>query len=113
MHARVRLAVVMRGAEVDDLNRSAVVNINQNVLWLQITMCNIAAVAVGDCLQNLLSHNTRFVFSEYASRRDLLEQLAAVAQLSDEEDVALILVDLVEPNDVGMVEVLQDVDLKL
>ena len=113
MHVRVRLAVVMRGAEVDDFNRSAVVNINQNVLWFQITMCNIAAMAVGDCLQNLLCHNTRFVFSEYASRRDLLEQLAAVAQLGYEEDVALILVDLVEPNDVGMVEVLQDVDLKL
>lgn len=37
---------MMRGAKVDDLDRAAVVDINQNIFWFQITMSYVIIVTI-------------------------------------------------------------------
>ena len=73
VHYRVCLAVVVRSAKIDDLDRAAIVHINQDVLWLEVAMCNILLVAVSNGLQDLLSHDGSFVLGKDATRSDLFE----------------------------------------
>lgn len=76
---RLLRAIVMRGTKVDYLNAAAVLDIDQYVLRLQVTMCNVLTVTVCDCLQQLLEDDSRLNLAEVVTLRDLVEQLASLA----------------------------------
>ena len=113
VHDRIWLAVVMRCAEVDHLDRSAIVDIDEDVLRFQVAMRHVPPMAVGDGLKDLLGNDGRFVLGEDSARSDLLKEFTTVTELCHQEDIALVLVDLVESHDVGMVQVGEDVNLVL
>ena len=76
-------------------------------------MSDVAAMAVSNCLEDLLCHMSCFAFSKDAASCDFLEKFTAIAQLSDKEDACLVLVDLVKSHNVRMVQVLEDIDFVL
>ena len=51
------------------------------------------------------------ILSELLTFADLIEELTAIAQLSHQEDRALVLIDLEQADDVRMCEVLENIDL--
>ena len=76
-------------------------------------MSDVAAMAVSNCLEDLLGHMSCFALSKDAASRDFFKKFTAVTQLSYEEDACLVLVDLVKSHNVRMVEVLKDIDFVL
>ena len=66
---------VVRGTEVDHLDL-AIADIDQNILWLEVTVCDILRVAVGNSVQDLLSHGCSLCFSELFTAGDLLKEFA-------------------------------------
>ena len=107
------VVVVMGGAEVNDLDRALLVDVNQQVLRLEVSVSNIPTVTVSDSLENLFRHMSGLLLSELLARADLFKELASIAKLSHEEDVAFVLVDFIEANDVWVIQVLEDVDFIL
>lgn len=110
MHHMRAVVVVMGGAEVNDLDRATILHIKEDILWFQISMCNILTMAVGNSLQDLLANMSGFVLSQMLTLGDLIEQLAAFTQLRDQEYRAFILVDLKETHNIRVSEILEDVN---
>lgn len=69
-------------------------------------MGNVLTVAVCDGLQDLLAYVCSLILSQVFALADLIEQLAAFAQLCDEEYRAPILVYLIETHDVRVGQIL-------
>ena len=67
------ISVVMRGTEVNDLDRTTIVHIDQDILRFEITMCDVSTVTVRDGLQYLLCHDSCLVLSEDAALCNLFE----------------------------------------
>ena len=76
-------------------------------------MSDVAAMAVSNCLEDLLGHMSCFALSKDAASCNFLKKLTAITQLSNEEDACLVLVDLIESHNVRMVQVLKDIDFVL
>ena len=76
-------------------------------------MSDVTAMAVSDGLKDLLGYVGCFTLSKDAASGDFFEKFTAVAQLSHKEDACLVLVDFVESHNVGMIQVLKDIDLVL
>ena len=76
-------------------------------------MSDVAAMAVSDCLENLLGHMSRFTLSKDAASCDFFKKFTAITQLSNEEDACLVLVDFIKSHNVRMVQVLKDIDFVL
>ena len=111
---RVRpIVVVMGRAEVNHLDRTSVLDVNEDILRLKVTMSDVLTVAVCNGLEDLLGHVSCLILAKMVSPTDLVEQLAAVTQLRHEVDGALVLIDFIETHNVGMCQVLEDVDLIL
>ena len=70
-------------------------------------------VTVSDCLEYLFDHVGCRLLIESLGLYDFFEQFHAVTELGYQVHTAHIFVDFVELKDIGMVEVLQDVDFIL
>ena len=71
----------LRQAEVNDLEVRVIrLSLEQEVLWLQITVNNVLCVAVVQRLQNLAEDLRSLVFFEELCFNDAIEQLTASAQ---------------------------------
>ena len=105
--------VMMRRAKVDDLDRSLVLNIDENILRLQITMGNVLTMAVSDRLENLLRNVGCLVLIQVLTLADLIKEFASFAQLGHQEDSALVLIHFIETHDVRVSQVLENIDLVL
>ena len=69
-----------RGAEVDDLDLiELLVLLEKNVLGLQVTMDDVSLMAVVDARENLLHQNGCVALAELSTLKDLVEQLATLA----------------------------------
>ena len=113
VHGMVVLVVGVRGAEINDLDCSFLFCVNQNVLRLQISVGHILSVAVADGLKDLFGDNSRLKLAKFLSSSDLVEQLDAVAEFSYKEDAAFIFVDLIKPHNVGVVQILENINFVL
>ena len=80
---------------------------------------DVLRVAVADGVQDLFHDVGCVLFAEELFLADFVEEFAARAEsgvrgrgvLSDDEEVALVLVELVEPQDIGVVHLAEDLDL--
>ena len=85
----------------------------QNVCRLDIPMNNSHGHEVLGCLNNIRHDRGSRLLPESTLLGHVLQQIATFAELSDEVGVGLGSVYEVEFDDVGVVEVLEDVDLVL
>ena len=104
---------MVRSAKVNDLDRAFVSDVDKDVLWLEVSMSDFLAMAIGHSLQKLLEHVRGLNLAELVAVGNLVEELSTFAQLSDQIDGTLGLIDLIESDDVWMRQILQDVDLIL
>lgn len=73
-------------------------------------MDDALVVAVSDGLDNLLGDEGSFTFVKCGAFSNLVEKLLAIALLHDHVDLLAILVDLIQPDNVRMVQVLEYLD---
>ena len=71
------------------------------------------SMAVSNRLQHLLNDVGSIILTVRALRRDLVEQLTSLAELSDQEPILILLEDLVDLDDIWMVQPLQGGKLTL
>ena len=74
-------------------------------------MDDIPRVAVIDCGENLLDDVGCVPLAKVLLLGDALEEFAAIAELSDQEVALMVLEELVEFEDIGVVQLLQNTDL--
>ena len=113
MHRVLLLSVMVRSAKVNNLDGAFVSNIDKDVLRFEISMSDFLAMAIGHGLQELLEYVGGLHFTELVAVGDLVEELSAFAQLGDQIDGTLGLIDLIKSDDVWMRQVLQDINLIL
>mmetsp|Transcript_135255 Transcript_135255/g.320593 ORF Transcript_135255/g.320593 Transcript_135255/m.320593 type:complete len:230 (-) Transcript_135255:384-1073(-) len=105
----------LRQAEVDELQGGrvhALAPVQEDiVLRLEISMNNILAVAVGDGRKHLLHHLPNDGLCEVLLLHQAIKELPALAKLHDQVKVATVLIHRKEPDDVGMIHLLRDLDL--
>jgi len=63
----------VRSSEVNDLDLAAVFDVDQNILWLEVTMGNLLTVAISNRLQKLLEHNSSLSLAEVVALGDLVK----------------------------------------
>jgi hypothetical protein len=80
---------------------------NDEVLWLQVSMHNIKAVAVIDGLNNLLEYVTCLELIKELFLHDHVEELASLTELGDEVNILGIFEILVHFEDVRMIQSLE------
>jgi len=100
---------VVRCSEVDHFDLAAVPYVDEDVLRLEVAVRNVLAVAVGDRLQDLLENESSLGLAEVVPLRNLVEELAAIAQLSHQVDATLVLIDFEQAHDVRVRQVLENV----
>ena len=108
-HVRVRI-VVVRGAEVNDFDSAAILDVQQDILRFEVSVSNVLTVAVGNGLQDLLANVCSLILRQVFAFADLIKQLAAFAQLCDEEYGAPILVYLIKTHNVWVGQIFEDVN---
>jgi len=100
------------GTEVDNLDLiEFFVLFKQNVLWLEISVDNVVLMAVVDALEYLLHEDGSITLREFASLENLIEKFTSLADLGNEVVSLLILEELVHLDDVGVIDLLENVDL--
>ena len=101
---------MVRGTEVNDLDCAAILDVKQDILRFEVPVRDILTVAVGDGLQDLLADVGSLILRQMFALADLIEQLAAFAQLCDDENRASILVYLIKTHDVWVGQILEDIN---
>ncbi len=76
-------------------------------------MSYLLLVAVSNCLQNLLDHNRSFRLRKFFPFNNLVEQLASLAELCYQVNLFLVLEDFVKPDNVGVVQVFENINFIL
>uniref|UniRef100_A0A7S3HXY7 Uncharacterized protein n=1 Tax=Favella ehrenbergii TaxID=182087 RepID=A0A7S3HXY7_9SPIT len=110
-HLVVSFLIVMRCAEVDYLERDIVrFELNQNILRLQVTVRDLVRVAVCHRHQDFLDDRSCLLFVKLLEVQNCLEQLLPVAKFSYQVDLVLAHVDFVQPQNVWVVEVLENIN---
>lgn len=97
--------------EINELDR--VVVVQQQVLWLEITMHNAKLVNILDSADDLLIHLGSLVLLKSPILHDVLKQLTARAILHDEVQVVMVLNHLVQLDNLRVTHLLQDGDLTI
>ena len=100
----------LRQPEVGDLEVVQLLSA-QDVLGLQVAVHDAQVVQVGHALQQRLDQLRRLELREARPAHDSLEQLTPLQHLHHDVDVAFALIQAFHPDDVGMVDQLQDSDL--
>lgn len=96
--------VVGTGTEVDNLDsRVAVLSLEDDVLRLEVSMHEVVSMEVDNGRKNLFNDVTSHFLGEGIELHDSVEELTALQVLSHNEEVFLVLIELVDLHDVGMV----------
>ena len=113
VHGVIRLVIVVRVAEVDHFDSTLVMLVKEKVLWFEVAMGDVHGMAMSDGLEDLFQDFGCFELCHLVSVLDLLEEFDAVAQLTDQIELALTFINFIKPHNVWMVQVFEDVDLIL
>ena len=113
VHGVVIRVVRLGSAKVDNLDRTAIFDVDKDVFWLEVAMCDLLSMAVGNGLQDLLGHFGSLILGEVVLADNFGEQFLAIAQLRNNMNVASALVHLIKAHDVWVIQVLQNFDLIL
>jgi hypothetical protein len=70
-------------------------------------------VAVGNGLEHLLGHDCGFLFDEATAGNNFIEEFPSVAEFSYQKNAVFVFVHFVQPHDVGVDQVFEDVNLVL
>jgi hypothetical protein len=103
---------LLRGSEVDYLYHAVVLGIHENILRFQVSMADIQGVTVGHCRKHLFYYDSCILLTEGSALGDFFEEFSSCAQLRDQVVPLLVLEDLVEADNVGVVELSQDLNLR-
>ena len=74
-------------------------------------MYDVVKVAVVDATENLLNQNGSVLLSEFATSQNLFEQLSSLADLLHDIVSLVVLEEFEHLHDVGVIELLENVDL--
>lgn len=101
--------------KVRDLNnaRLQILGRKEQILRFDVPVHNANLVTVDQSIEDRRYDVSGLLFGEDFLGHDLVKQLAATKQLHHYVDVLLVLVHVVELDDVGVVDLLKDVDLVL
>ncbi len=88
-----------------------IVHFNQNILCFYVPVGNTSAVGVVDAFECLVCNLGSFLLSEWVLTNNLSQQFLPLEEFSDEEVVIFHLVELVEFEDVGMIELHEHINL--
>ena len=99
--------------DVRILGRYALLRDDQNVLWLDVSMGNVLLVHVVECQKDLLYNVGCLSLAHPLDLDHVLVELSSRHQLRDDVEVYLVLQKLHGPHDVGVVRVLDDLELLL
>ena len=113
MHGTMILAVMVRCAEINQFDGASLVYVNEQILGFEVSMRDILPVTKRDGLEDLLGHMRCFCLCKLFARCDFFEKFTAIAELRDQENVAFVLVHLIQPNNVRMVQILQYINFIL
>lgn len=102
------MLVEVRQTEVYELDR--VIVVQQQVLWLEVTMHNTKLVNVLNSADDLLVHLGSLVLFESPVLDDVLEEFTAGAILHDEVQVVVVLNHFVQLHNLRVTNLLQDGD---
>lgn len=105
------LLVKVAQAEVDDFD--AIVVIEQQIFWLQVSVDDAQFVNVLYAGDDLLVHFGSFILLEPAVFDDVLEELSARTILHDQVQVIIVFNHLVQLNDVRVPDFLEDCDFSV
>jgi len=105
--------VVFGEAEVYELDFQGVFGDRHEVFGLEVAVHDVALVALVDGPDYGLENGARLGLVELALRHDAFEQRTSREQLHDQEETLLVLVPLLELDDVGVVQLLQDLEFSL
>ena len=101
-------------SEVNDFNlRVVLVSLKQDVFRLQVSVDDAVDVHIVDSHEQLLHKDGSLFLLEFAPVDDVVIELAALANLCNNVHVLLILEDLVHLDHVGVVQMLQYLNLVL
>ena len=87
--------------------------VHEEVLWLQVSMDNAVSVQVLDCTDHLAHDIGGVTLGEPLSGDDAVKKLSALAVLHNNMDITVIDVALIELDDVGVVNLLENGELFL
>ena len=100
--------------EIDNLEvRVRLFRLEQEVLWLEISVRDALIVAVVERMQDLFENLSGVLLGEELVLDDTVKQLATSANLSDKVHVLVIVEVLIELEHVRMIQLLQDENLLL
>ena len=101
-------------AEINDLDLVVLlVLLEQDILGLQITMHNVPLVAVVDAGEDLFHEHGTVTLAKFAALKDLIEELATLADLGNEVVALLVFKELVHFDDVRVILYTHSVSLFL
>mmetsp|Transcript_38783 Transcript_38783/g.71416 ORF Transcript_38783/g.71416 Transcript_38783/m.71416 type:complete len:241 (-) Transcript_38783:86-808(-) len=120
-HRRLPIfAMLSRQTKINDLDRRVEIigSLEQNILGLDVSVCDVAFVHVGQGREDLVHDSRRLVLAKaravIAIRRsfdNLVKELSAVTHICDQVDVLEIFVYINERHDVAMLHFTQQRDL--
>jgi len=100
-----------RCSEVNNLNLIKLfVLLEQDILWLQVTMHNVGLMAVVDAREDLFHEDGAVTLAEFATLQDFIEELTTLADLSHKVVALLILEELVHFDDVWVIDSFENVN---
>ncbi len=82
----------------------------QEVLELEVPVHDLVLVAVGDGLRHLCEDQHRLVLRHRILLDKIVQQLPALTLFQHQVDAQLVLEGLIEPDNVGVVQLLHDLD---
>ena len=87
--------------------------INQQVLWLNVTMHNLSLMAMSDGWEQLCHDFGSLILTEGLLLKDRLEELTAWTKLLDNVEILIVLKELIELDDVRVIDDFHNGDLIL
>lgn len=109
----VLLPIRLGSAKIDYLYLVLVFWVDHDVLRFDVSMTNILLVAVLNCREELLHDMSSRCLIESTWGGDLIKQLHALEKFCDEVNASVVFVNFVQLHYVWIVQILEDVDLKL
>jgi hypothetical protein len=85
--------------------------LEEDIFRFEVSVADVVFVQIGNSRENLSHDHGCVCLAQKLLLDNLIEQLSALADFSDQIDGLFCFVDLVESDDVGVVELLEDLDL--
>lgn len=100
---------LLRKTKVGDSD--VALSIEENVLWLQISIDNVVRMQASNRVYHLRGVDLGPLLAELALLAQVGEQLPSVQEVDEEVELGLRLEGVVQPHDVGVLDLLEDVSL--